>query len=172
MGNCWQEHITATDSSCGWSQTKRQRMGPTVSWIQTRSGRVIMMLNSPLKKKTRHTKVANCIQVQKRNIMPIILITINWSIRIKRIGISYLIMFSLLIIQADGARMTRWRCQGSQHIWRRFWWREGSWLKSILTWPSNCYILILMADRWLWGTATWGNPDTPYLWHGPLGNLK
>ena len=96
----------------------------------------------------------------------------SWSMRIKRIGISYLIMFSLLIIQADGARMTRWRCQGSQHIWRRFWWREGSWLKSILTWPSNCYILILMADRWLWGTATWGNPDTPYLWHGPLGNLK
>ena len=96
----------------------------------------------------------------------------SWSMGIKRIGISYLIMFSLLIIQADGARMTRWRCQGSQHIWRRFWWREGSWLKSILTWPSNCYFLILMADRWLWGTATWGNPDTPYLWHGPLGNLK
>ena len=126
MGKCWHEHITATDSSCGWSQTKRQRLSPTVSQMQTRSGGWSWLKQPIEENETQH---GNCIQVQKRSVY---VCNDHHFINHKPIP----------------CRMTRWRFQGSQHIWRRFWWREGSWLTSIFTWPSNCSrrsFLILMA---------------------------
>ena len=153
MGKCWHEHITATDSSCGWSQTKRQRLSPTVSQMQTRSGGWSRLKQPIEENETQH---GNCIKFKKEMftcVMTIISLTINlfhvgWQGEDSKVHSTY---------EGDSGegRAADWRAYSPDPAIAQ---EEvsSSW------WPT---VNFTIWDRWLWGTV---HDDWSVLWRSAV----